>query len=284
MTSLSNRALLVSLNISQWTARKYDRTESQAIASKHNINADIARVNKSLLPMSHELDAIHKLTGAIRTDYYKYSLPWQDGMQIIKSEGYMKFTAMIADHKCKWDDAVTKFLDCYEDSINDARHLLGTLFKDEDYPSLSVVREKFKMDVAFTPVPSANDWRVELSDTEVNALRKQIEERVSDSQSKAMQEAWQRVYDVVSKAHERLANPDAIFRDTLVENAVELCSLLPSLNLADDPHLEQMRQEIEGSLCAHTPEQLRVSPLAREQVAAKMADIMSKMGGMYGPA
>lgn len=281
MTQLANRALLVSLNISQWAARKLDRRESAEVEARNGATAGAARVNKSLLPMAQSLDHIHKLTGTIRTDYYKNTLPWIDGMGIIKTEGYIAFTRMMGDHKIKWENAVREFIDDYPSLRDDARLLLGSLYKDEDYPEPETVAAKFRMDVSFYPVPSADDWRVDIADSQMDALREQVTAKVMESQGKAMREAWQRLYDVVSKAHERLCIPDNIFRDSLIENARELCTILPTLNIADDPQLEDMRRKLEGSLCQYDPDDLRKDTTLRMSASDQLREIMSKMGGMY---
>ena len=281
MADLSNRALLVTLNISQWTARKLDKRESAEVNAKHGASVDAARVNKSLLPMSKSLDRVHKLTGAIRNEYYQMSLPWMEGQQIIKSEGYMGFAQHMSRRKMEWENAVEDFLTSYHDSVVDAQYLLGTMFNNDDYPPASTLRSKFRMDIGFYPVPNAQDWRVDMADDEMRKLQERITADVTARQTEAMQSAWQRVHGVVSKMHERLAKPDNIFRDSLVENARELCAILPSLNIADDAKLEAVRQEIEYSLSGLQADDLRKYPEVREEVADQMADILAKMGGLY---
>lgn len=282
--SISSRALLVTLNVSQWTARKLDKRESDEITRKHGAVEGAARVNKSLLPMAQSLDRIHKLTAATRNDYYRRTLPWAEGLGIIKSESYMDFVRLMSGHKDRWQAAVDAFVQEYPALREEARLQLNGLYRDEDYPLPGAIASRFRMDVAFFPVPEACDWRVELADSEVEQLREQITQRVMESEGRAMQEAWRRVYDVVSKAHDRLSNPDNIFRDSLIENARELCQVLPGLNIADDPALEKMRREIESDLCAYEPEDLRKNENLRAEVSDKLAEIMGRMGPMFGGA
>lgn len=282
MTELSNRALLVTLNISQWTARKLDRKESAAVNAKHGTAVDAARVNKSLLPLNTELDRVHKMTSAIRNEYYQLSLPWMEGMQIIKSEGYLTFAQRMADRKREWNQAVDRFLRSYETSVDDAKHLLGTLFNESDYPSVDTIRSKFNMDVGFYPMPAAKDWRVDMADDQMDSLRKQLEMDVTDKVSQAMQAAWQRVHDVVKRIHTQTSNPEGRIYDSLVGSAKDLCAILPSLNISDDPKLEEVRQELEGYFATTDAEDIRKHPEVRQEVSDQMADILAKMGGLYG--
>lgn len=284
MTSLTNKALLVTLNISMWTARKLDKREGSEIARKHGAADGVARVNKSLLPGAESLDKVSKLAGTIRTDYYQLTLPWVDGMGIIKADGYLGFTQIMSRHKANWDVAVARFLSEYPSLRDAAKARLNGLYSLEDYPHPRRVEEKFKLDIAFYPVPDAGDWRVSLSDEETERLKAQITEKVMESQGRAMKEAWDRIHGVVRRAHERLSQPDAIFRDSLIENARELCRILPSLNITDDPHMERMRDEVERHLCDYEPDDLRRNPGVRAAVSDKLAEIMSKMGPFMGAA
>ena len=281
MTELTNRALLVTLNISQWTARKLDRKESAAVNAKHGTIVDAARVNKSLLPLNNELDRVHKMTSAIRNEYYQLSLPWMEGMQIIKSEGYLSFAQRMSERKRDWQKAVERFLSTYATSVDDAKHLLGTLFDEQDYPSVDTLRSKFRMDIGFYPMPDAEDWRVDMADDQMNTLRERLREDVTEKVSQAMQAAWQRVHDVVKRIHTQTSNPKGKIYDSLVGSAMELCAILPSLNITNDPKLEAIRQEIEGSFARTDAEDIRNHAEVREEVADQMADILAKMGGLY---
>lgn len=281
MTGLSSRAMLVSLHISQWSARKLDKGETRDVEIKHGVKSNVARVNKSLLPGAESLDAIHKLSGTIRTEFYRRSLPWSHGTQIIKSTGFLEFNEVMSNYRTERAHLVDAFCADYPLLKADAPQKLKGLYREEDYPPVSEIRHKFHMGVSYMPVPDAADWRVDVSDENLEVLRESITRNVERSVGEAMQDAWKRIYDTVSKIHERLADPDNIFRDSLVENAVDLCRILPDLNINDDPNLEALRRELEGSICNTTPDTLRNSVGQRERVADKMADIMAKMGAFY---
>jgi len=65
--NLNDRALLVQLSISQWTARKFDKRVTRDVASSHGTTIDVGRYNKVLLPMNDLLDRVHKKSTHIRT-------------------------------------------------------------------------------------------------------------------------------------------------------------------------------------------------------------------------
>jgi hypothetical protein len=284
--NLNDRALLVQLNISQWTARKHDKRATREVAASNNASMDAGRYNKSLLPMNDALDHVHKKSTHIRTKYYENTTSCGlDGMQILPSGNYLAFMTEFRKEKSEWYSLVSTFVDNYEQLVTHDRHrlqrTLGSLYDPADYPTVDQIRDKFRMDVAVFPVPSSANLRIPVSSAELDAIRQEIEQRVDNAAKTAMSELWQRLHDRVRHMAEKLADPKAIFRDSMVENARELCALLPRLNFTDDPHLEDMRQQVEQSLLKH-PDALRNDPDLRRDTAAEAKAIMDKMAIFMG--
>lgn len=281
--TIANSALLVSVAISTWSARKMDKTETRAVTAKHGATSSAASVHKNLLPMAMSLERVGKAVTAIRQEFYRRSLPWGDsGARVVHVTGYLDFVAAHNTLKYQWQSAVDDFLADYDQLRQDAKVFLNTLYNDADYPSLAEVKKKFAVDVSVLPIPEQGDFRVNMSDDVLAGLKAQLAKDVEASTAAAMQDAWGRIKDVVERARERLSDPDAVFRDSLVENATQLVAILPTLNIAGDPALDEVRRDLERSLCAVTPDQLRALPHTRKDVAAEMEAIMKKMGGLYG--
>lgn len=282
MASLTDRAMLVSLNVRQWNARRLDKNETAAVVSRHNAVRGAARVNKDLLPGAASLQKVQKLTGEIRTFVYKRTVPWSDGVQIMQSAGYMDFMQDFRMLKSEWERAVSAFVAEYPQLRADAQQSLGSLFDADDYPDEYDLADKFSIEVKFQPVPSAQDWRVDLGDEILTDLRQDIEAQVQKSQQQAMANVFERIYTVAQNAHARLSDPKAVFRDSLVENAVELCNLLPTLNIANDKRVDALRKVLQTSLGKHAPATLRKDPRVRKQTADAMKQVMSKMDAFMG--
>jgi hypothetical protein len=91
-----------------------------------------------------------------------------------------------------------------------------------------------------------------------------------------MSDAWDRLHDCLSKMSEKLAGQDKqIFRDSLVNNAVDLCSLLTKLNVTNDSKLETARKQLESALIGVTPKDLRDDDALRRDTKAKVDEILS---------
>jgi len=98
----------------------------------------------------------------------------------------------------------------------------------------------------------------------------------------ATEDLFRRLAEVTKRFAETLSNPDAIFRDSLVENAVELVNLLPRLNVANDPELEKIRKEVSKKLASQDAENLRNAPKVRQKAADDAQAILDKMSGFLG--
>ena len=274
--NLSDRALLVQLSISQWTARKFDKKVTQDVASTHGVSTNAGRYNKALLPMNDLLDRVHKKSTLIRTKFYDNTLPWGiEGTMMLPSANYLKFVTDFRKEKGEWQYLVDDFVRNYGQLKLDAQRLLNGMYNDTDYPSEYEIVNKFKMDMAIFPVP-ATDFRVQIASDELTRIQQDVEARVKDAQQQAMQEVWNRLYDRVKNMAEKLADPKAIFRDTLVDNLRDQCDMLTRLNFTDDPNLEALRSEVESNLLKH-PDALRNDPDLRRDKAAEAKAIMDKM-------
>ena len=279
--NLNDRALLVQLNVSQWTARKYDKKATKEVADAHGTTTAAGRYNKALLPMNELLDNIHKKTSYIRTKYYDNTLPWGiDGTMMLPTANYLSFMSDFRKEKGEWEYLVGLFVDGYDQLQLDAHRILGSLYDSADYPKASEIISKFKMDMAVFPVPSS-DFRVSIGSEELSRIQQDVERRVKDAEQLALKDVWTRLYDRVKHMAEKLADPKAIFRDSMLENTREICALLPRLNFTDDPDLERMRQDVEASLLKH-PDALRNDPDLRRDTAAEAKAIMDKMSVFMG--
>lgn len=278
--SLTNKALLAQLLISQWTARKLDKRVTREVASNHNVAENVGRYNRSLLPGNEKLKEIHQLTSKVRQQFYANTLPWGiEGTHILPSANYMSFMGEFRQAKGRWEALVNEFVDLYHVHVADAELALGNLFNRADYPH--DIRSKFRFEMNIMPVPDA-DFRVEVGDAELRRIQQEVEARVTQAANTGIQAAWQRLLEKVEHFAEKLGDPKAIFRDSMVENARELCDMLTRLNFSDDPNLEAMRREVESKLAVHHPHALRNDLDLRRKAASDAADIAKRMGAFMG--
>lgn len=282
MSKLTNEALLVQLTVRQATMRKRDKKATQDVAMSNNAELSSGNYNKALLPMAESLSNIHKKTTLIRQMYYDNTLPWGiEGTMILPSKNYLSFMEMYRKAKSEWLVLVDKFIDDYPRLIQNAQVSLGKLYNASDYPDVEDLQSRFDMDIRVMPVP-ADDFRVSIPDNELAQVRADVGAQVESATTKAMGEAWQRLYDRVKHISDKLHDPKAIFRDTLIDNTRDICDVLKRLNINDDENLERLRAEVEQSFTTLHPDTLRNNPHLRTQKGNEASEIMKKMGAFMG--
>lgn len=283
--SLTERAMLIALNISQWAARKHDRKISDEVAKAHGArrdSSDVGRYNKVLIAKEH-LKPIQDIVGSARKQHEFLTLPWSDeGSRILSAEGYLLYAEQFRVYKDKFQAAVSNFLDIYDSCLSEAQVRLNSMFRPEDYPTRTQLAAKFSFDTKVTPLPSAEDFRVtSLGQEDLHKIRREIEERVKTEIAAAAKDPWRRIYDAVTHVSARLKEYDGkakgSFRDSLIGNLRELVAVLPSLNITGDGGLSVMAERLDSDLCQWEAQALRESDSLREQVAASADSILKQM-------
>ena len=278
--NITEKAMLVRLSISQWTARRFDLKATNHVIAEYGAKRDAGRFNKMLV----DLDAVktyQKAANEARTFHYENTLPWgDDDSRILPAKNYIPYTKKMRKFKESFEKAVVDFISEYPSLIEKAERDLNGLFNQKDYPAAADLDRKFNFSVAVIPVPASGDFRVSLSDDEVDQIKADIEARVSESIAAAMRDAWVRLFNCVKHMADKLKDQKSIFRDSLVGNIQDICSILPRLNITDDKTLSKIIREVKVSLSNLDPEVLRKHELDR-RVAADQADVILKKMAAY---
>jgi hypothetical protein len=275
---ITNRAMLAAVHISIWTATKHDRKVSRDVANQHGAQERAGRYNKQLLMGAARLEDLRTLAGQIRQHFYKVTLPWSDeGLRLLPSHFLFDLTARMREFKADFSAGVDQFLEVYPSYIREARAELGSLFREEDYPSVDKLREKFNVNLEILPISTGDDFRVTMSAEEQARIAREIDANVRQRLTKGTDDLWKRLRDVVSHMVDRLNEPESRFHATLITNIHDLVSLLPQLNVNQDPDLERFATQIRARLCNYTAQDLKKDDLLRTSTAAEAAGIVAEM-------
>jgi hypothetical protein len=281
VSKLSGSALIVNLSLSVWTGRKLDKRVSEEVDQAKSTKTRAGNYHKNLLAGSGKLEEIGKVANAVRTWHYTVTQPWGDnGDRVLNMASFIDYKAQLAYYEQQFTTAVNNFLSEYDTLVTAAAFQLGALFNREDYPLREDIVAKFGFRYAFSPLPTAGDFRVDIGEEGLREMREHYEGVMSARVNDAMQDAWDRLHDVLSRMSERLADTEdgkrKIFRDSLVENAIEVCHLLRHFNITGDLKMEAMRMELEDTMRGIDAATLRESDLTREQTKQKVDSLLDK--------
>jgi hypothetical protein len=283
--SLSSRAMLCSLSISMWSARKHDPDASEEIAVRHGAQADSGRYHKVLLP-KEALAEIQKIVSEARQEHYFMTLPWDDdGYRVLPAAAYMDHVEKMRTLSNRFAGAVDTLARHFLTLVDQAKTRLGGLFREEDYPACNELVAKFSFETKVMPLPDAGDFRIALGDEEKDRIKRQITAAVEASLQVGSRELWFRLYEAVQHMADRLTaykvteeGVEHPFRDTVVTNLVKLVDVLPKLNITKDAELERLADQVRTSLLVD-PKELRKSESARAETAKAAASIAQHMAG-----
>ena len=279
--SIASSAMLVELSISTWTARKLDKKVSTQVDLDNGAKTKVVNANKNLMAGTGVLDTIVKYAANARAWHLSQTLPWTDnGSRLLPMSNFVNYKKQLGELEANYEALVDKFIIAYPNLVSAAAFQLGTLFDRNEYPDESSLKRKFKFTYSFFPVPTAGDFRIDINEEAKAEIMANCNSAYQDRLNNAMREAWSRLHDCLSRMSERLTdNADGsrkIFRDSLVENGVELVSMLKHLNITQDPKLELARRELQSAIGAHDLDSLRDNSNAREAVKLKVDSILSK--------
>jgi hypothetical protein len=286
-SELSKKAMLIRVTVHRWRPVITDKKESGEIAEKHKAKKGRASARKRLIALD-DYAKLRTIEGSLKSEVDFKTLPWtDDGYRVLSSVGYLPLIQSVNQLKGEWEgefDAV--FVKAYKDLIKRQEADLGTMYKAEDYPPVEVVKKKSWIEVSIRPIPSGEDFRCEVGNTEVAKIRKLVEDETTGLFQGAIRTVWERFQTVVSKMAKRLGEykvtKDGVensFRDSLVTNIEELLDVVPVLNVTNDPAISDFAQDIRKRLTKHDAEVLRDDEKARKETLAAAEDILAKMSG-----
>lgn len=271
---LSTRAMLVGLRVTQWTARKLDKGATNDVTTAAGAADDAGRFNKLLIGKDALADIVTAANKA-RSMHYARTLPWlDDGARILPAAAFLPYSEEMRRIRMEFETAVSDFVADYDVRRDESRRRLGSLFSEADYPNRDEIRARFSFSFRVLPMPSAADFRAEISDYQAQAIRDQIETDMRAALRTATLDVWQRIADVTGAMVDRLSafkpgngtdRATGIFRDSLVENVRALVAILPTLNLTADPHLSALTDRMAAELCRYDAPALREDEGARDE-------------------
>jgi hypothetical protein len=277
--AISTSAMLVELSISTWTGRKLDKTASTEVTTNKGAIKGAANVNKKLMADCAELDAVQKFAGNSRTAHYESTMPWSDmGMRLLPTTKYFDYHQKMTAVRAEFYKLVDDFINVYDWEIAQAQVKLGELFNPMEYPDKETIRAKFKFNMFYMPVPDAGDWRLDINNETLHEVTSQYESYYATQLNNAMRDLWTRLHGVLTRMSERMDYSDSgtkkIFRDSLVENVMEVVDMMKSCNITGDTQMTAAAEKLEGVLLGVTPDALREDGYLRYETKQQVDEII----------
>jgi hypothetical protein len=287
---LKNKALTVRLTRKKLNRNKMDKDLAVALHELKNVtDAGSLRVNKSLFP-KEATDKYQKIITDAGKYFYRTTTPWDDkGWRLLSVEIYKDFVKQFKKHSREFRETVMEFINGFEGNVEKMKPLLGDAFKSEDYDkfmlpgggvNVEFLKEQFSLEVEYGTVSDADDIRANLTEADREVIAAHITEKNNEKFAKSQEHIITMLHDHIMAIHERLSQEENIFRDTLISNLEDLCDLIPKMNIAGDPVLNQLAADAKAKLCQWDPAAIRETPTIRNNVAKEADKMLDSMKGI----
>lgn len=307
LPSIASAASVGCLNISVWEGRKKDKGSEQELKESKGARSNKATsVHKHLLPEAPALEAIKTLRGEARTWFNRVTLPWDDNSgRLVTTAQYFEVMQDVSRYEQRFNTLVNAFLNTYSTEISKQAFELGALFNRDDYPTVEELRSKFKFQLTINPVPMAQDFRLNIGNEALKELQDRMNRDTQQRIAVAVGDAWNRVKEQVEWIHSRMSavldyEPGEVeeiketdddgnvtgltikkkrrpkLHESMLDQGLELCSLLRDLNVTNDPNLEDARQMLEKALVHVDMKSLKESTEMQQATKKAMEDILGK--------
>lgn len=287
---LTDYAMLATLKISKWGGEKKDQSITQEIAQSKDANARLVSGHKKLIE-APSFARISTVAGKARNHvHYVYTMPWADnGARILPVELYSRYMQEMALVQDEFDSAVDDFIAEYPTLIKAAelkQSGLGTAFNLSDYPSPQALRNHFRLEAKIRPIPEGRDFRVSMTDEVIKGIQQDLDAEVTEAFMGATRSVYRRIAEVVTSMCEGLerhgqkapgAKKAKGFKDASIENVIKLVEILPDLNVAGDPVLSKLANDMANKLTRYTAEDYREDEALREQTIKDAKAILSEV-------
>ena len=278
MSDIQSKVLIVKPVVRMVGKTKTDKEITSDIHSTHAMDDEAGQYVKKLYPMEF-IAPFTKIIGGANRFHLRNTILSQFGY-LIPTIRFEQYKAEMQKYIQQFDDAADDFCQHYDTIIEKARVIHNGTFREEFYPHKDSVRSCFSYSLFTSMVPRVGDLAVSYLDEErIEQIRQEIVSNVDKAGKMASQQVIARVLEKVDHIVQKLSEPEAVFRNSLIDNLREILVIAPSLNIADDPKVSQLIAECNSKL-VKDPDVLRNNEFQRNTTAILARQISNTFGGM----
>jgi hypothetical protein len=280
---LRRQAAAVRVSLHWWGLhRSLTNEQKEEVSAAYAADARFVTAGKKLIDTRHE--AFRKLT-AVRTRIVNYwrglTLPYTEpGVRLIRQCDIEAFAHTMEGFREELTEAEAELNAVYGQIKSDALRRLGRLYNPADYPP--EVRNLFAVEWDFPSVePPSYLMRInpELYEQEQQRVARRFEEAVQLAEQAFVSEFLK----VVTHLTERLYGGDGerrVFRDSAVTNLLDFFERFKRLNVRSSQELDRLVERAQELVRGVTPQALRDSDELRGQIAARMAEVQTRLDAL----
>jgi len=289
--SLATSAVLVSAEVSVWSATKQDRLISNEVTTAKKADHSAGRYVKNLLAD----DPTHKQLLNYRQTVYNWlrrsTYDWSGSLRLLPVINLPKFKAEFHQHEKSYFALRDAFLDKYPTIVSNMAFKQGDMFDRSEYPSVDQIKDKFRIRLYVSEVPMS-DYRCAIAEDLAEDLKLTYQRQINDEIVPQVMEEISHQFMEVMESISHCCGVDEISTSSdgevktkkrkiyegTIEKARALCETFRGFNLTNDAEMAQMSESLKNVLNGVVAEDLRESDAVRESVKQGVDDILTKFG------
>lgn len=277
--SIRERALLVRFSIGRWYGAAADDAVVHDVRTRAEASGDIGSFTKRLMKRERLID-IARVTNDSRRYHKLQTMPWSDPWRLLPVESFLDYKNKMTGYEQDFNLAVDAFFKKYKTFVEDEKKTLGRLWKASDYPDENTLRARFRFGLAIDPLPDTNDLRIRLSKEQSEEIKREFEQRMRESLRGTVTDIYQRIGEQIEEAKGKLDSADSKLRTSMFDSLREILSLLPRLNILNDPNLNDLADSVRKDILIVPVSTLRDDPKARNSVSKKAAALLGSIAAL----
>lgn len=287
--ALRNATMIVELHTSYYTARVKDHDLGYELADSHKVEErELISVHKKLVSGPY-LKNIQSCMAEARRIHEKLTTPWtivggdgpKRGPRLLGVTMYQEYVEKIGNAKGMAEDNIEILCEHWPEIVDQSIAKLGDVADRYSYPTVEDLRSKFRFDVQFSPVPSADQFSsVNLPPEVMDTLAQRMSEHTKTQAVEAVRHVYQRALDRVQHLYQMTCEEDRRLHESTVEHVKDTADILESFNVTGDPELASIVNDMR-ELTLTGVDDMRKNKIVRE-VAADQADKLVQKMESYG--
>ena len=273
-------AILVRCTINSFSPIKVDEGETKKV--RQETDSKTAAVIKRLFGKGSLCDEVVTKQTKIRNLFNSITAPWEErSFRAVSADKFMSVLDIMRKEIYAHDALAEKFYATYPDMVKEDVIRQGKLYNPKDYPSLEDITGRFKVTLSYNPMPTEGDFRVEMDPEMLETFRKEQAEKLQAG----VQESYDRIVGALKHLRTTLDGygPGKRLFKTTVGNLVEIAEALPGLNIAGDPKLDEIAEQIKAQFSGVDVDVLKDDPLRRDEVSKQATTILDTIEGLATP-
>ena len=269
----------------RWFGTSKSLTTDQKTRAAESVGADGTSISaaKRLIDTKHEsYRALTSVKSQINKFWRDSSLPYpESGIRLIRNDAVHDFNSSLTGFKDQLNSGVVDLNHHFSDLKEAARHRLGSLFNNDDYPSS--LSNEFDVSWDF-PSVDAPDYLRRLSPEIYRRECERVRSQFSNAVELAEQMFQDQLAELVERLVERLSADESgkqkTFRDSTITNLDDFFSRFRQLNIGSNDELDQLVEQAQSVIRGIEPQRLRDSDALRQRIASQMSAVQASLDGM----